>query len=112
MSLDGQSKQFLTINVISLDSNFPSFGKWSLFHLALILMHTVSNSVFLHTDIRLNSMQYSQLREKIQAPIRVARSVLIQQSLNDRFTVAFTEQVQRNGVYSLPEGSAVSPFHT
>ena len=58
-------------------------------------------------DVRLNSMQYSQLREKIQNPIRTARSVVIQQSLSDCFISAFTEQVQRNGVYRTPPGSPV-----
>ena len=57
--------------------------------------------------IRLNSMQYSQLREKIQNPIRAARSIVIHQSLSDRFIAAFTEQVQRNGVYRIPPGSPV-----
>ena len=59
------------------------------------------------TAIRLNSMQYSQLREKIQNPIRAARSIVIHQSLSDRFITAFTEQVQRNGVYRVPPGSPV-----
>ena len=52
-------------------------------------------------------MQYSQLREKIQNPIRAARSIVIHQSLSDRFITAFTEQVQRNGVYRIPPGSPV-----
>ena len=52
-------------------------------------------------------MQYSQLREKIQNPIRAARSIVIHQSLSDRFIAAFTEQVQRNGVYRIPPGSPV-----
>lgn len=41
------------------------------------------------------------------APIRVARNVVIHQSLTDRFSAAFAEQVERNGHYTLPEGSAV-----
>ena len=57
--------------------------------------------------IRLNSLQYGQLREKLQAPIRAARSIVIQQSLSDRFAAAFAEQVERNGVYILPQGSQV-----
>lgn len=52
-------------------------------------------------------MQYSQLREKIQNPIRTARDVVIHQSLSDRFFTTFTEQVQRNGVYRIPPGSPV-----
>ncbi|XP_064383296.1 transmembrane protein 129-like [Halichondria panicea] len=80
-TLDGQSKQYLTINVNSINSKFKSFS------------------------IRLNSHQYSQLTDKLQAPIRTARTVLIQQSLSDRFISAFREQVQRNGMYQIPPGS-------
>lgn len=29
LSMDGQSKQYITINVISLNSNFSSFGQYS-----------------------------------------------------------------------------------
>ena len=62
----------------------------------------------LSTGIRLNSLQYGQLRDKLLAPIRTARNVVIHQSLSDRFTAAFTEQVEMNGTYELPPGSPVS----
>lgn len=52
-------------------------------------------------------MQYSQLRDKIQNPIRTARSIVIHQSLSDRFITTFAEQVQRNGLYRIPPGSPV-----
>ena len=42
------------------------------------------------------------------SPIRVARSVLIHQSIADRFSVAFRDQVARNGAYTQPPGSPVS----
>ena len=57
--------------------------------------------------IRLNSLQYSELRDKLQAPIRTARNIVIQQSLSDRFAAAFLDQVRRNGIYFLPPGSPV-----
>ena len=57
--------------------------------------------------IRLNSLQYGELRDKLQAPIRTARNIVIQQSLSDRFAAAFLDQVRRNGVYSLLPGSPV-----
>lgn len=53
-------------------------------------------------------MQYSQLHDKIQNPIRTARNVVIHQSLSDRFFSTFTEQVQRNGTYRIPPGSPVN----
>ena len=61
--------------------------------------------------IRLNSLQYSELRDKLQAPIRTARNIVIQQSLSDRFAAAFLDQVHRNGIYSLPPGSPVGSSH-
>ena len=61
--------------------------------------------------IRLNSLQYSELRDKLQAPIRTARNIVIQQSLSDRFAAAFLDQVRRNGIYSLPPGSPVGSSH-
>ena len=60
------------------------------------------------TDIRLNSLQYSELTERLLSPIRVAQSVIIHQSIADRFTVAFRDQVNRNGTYTQPAGAPVS----
>ncbi|XP_068745791.1 E3 ubiquitin-protein ligase TM129-like [Montipora capricornis] len=54
--------------------------------------------------IRLNSTDYGDLREKLQAPIRNARNVVIHQSLSDRFIDAFKEQVSQNERYQLQEG--------
>ena len=75
--------------------------------MVIIVCTQLKLDFFFFTAIRLNSMQYSQLREKIQNPIRAARSIVIHQSLSDRFITAFTEQVQRNGVYRIPPGSPV-----
>lgn len=58
--------------------------------------------------IRLNSTDYGDLREKLQAPIRNARNVVIHQSLSDKFLEAFKEQVSHNEVYQLQEGEEVS----
>lgn len=58
--------------------------------------------------IRLNSTDYGDLREKLQAPIRNARNVVIHQSLSDKFLEAFKEQVSQNEVYQLQEGEEVS----
>lgn len=54
--------------------------------------------------IRLNSTDYGDLREKLQAPIRNARNVVIHQSLSDKFIEAFKEQVSQNTRYQLNEG--------
>ena len=57
--------------------------------------------------IRLNSTDYGDLREKLQAPIRNARNVVIHQSLSDKFIEAFKEQVIQNDVYLLQDGEEV-----
>ncbi len=67
-------------------------------------MYFLRNNVMLYMcllDIRLNSLQYSQLKDKLQAPIRTARTVVIQQSLSDQFISAFREQVHTNGTYPI-----------
>ena len=58
--------------------------------------------------IRLNSTDYGDLREKLQAPIRNARNVVIHQSLSDRFIEAFREQVSHNETYQLQGEEEVS----
>ena len=57
--------------------------------------------------IRLNSTDYGDLREKLQAPIRNARNVVIHQSLSDKFIEAFKEQVAQNDAYHLQDGEEV-----
>ena len=57
--------------------------------------------------IRLNSTDYGDLREKLQAPIRNARNVVIHQSLSDKFIEAFKEQVSQNETHQLLEGEEV-----
>lgn len=63
------------------------------------------------TDIRLNSLEYTQLTERITAPLRKARDVIIHQSLSDQFLLAFEAQVQENGRHILPPDAPVSNPH-
>ncbi|GFR96538.1 E3 ubiquitin-protein ligase TM129-like [Elysia marginata] len=53
-------------------------------------------------SIRLNSLELGDLKEKLQAPIRNARNIVIHQSLSDRFLQAFTETIQQNSVFIPP----------
>ncbi|MBN3276634.1 TM129 ligase, partial [Polyodon spathula] len=55
-------------------------------------------------DIRLNSTEYGELREKLHAPIRNAANVVIHQSLSDLFLETFKSHVEMNERYSLPRG--------
>ncbi|XP_030223982.1 E3 ubiquitin-protein ligase TM129 [Gadus morhua] len=53
-------------------------------------------------DIRLMSTEYSELREKLHAPIRSAANVVIHQTINDRFLDTFRAQADLNQPYLLP----------
>lgn len=50
----------------------------------------------------MNATEYSDLKEKLHSPIRMARDVVIKQSLSDRFLDAFKKQVDQNEVYVKP----------
>ncbi|KAK2192871.1 hypothetical protein NP493_21g07019 [Ridgeia piscesae] len=70
--------QFLNITVTSINQHVGSF------------------------TIRLNSMEYSDLKDKLQTQIRNARNIVIQQSLSDRFLEAFRLQVAENAAFHKP----------
>ncbi|XP_025095332.1 transmembrane protein 129-like isoform X2 [Pomacea canaliculata] len=53
-------------------------------------------------QIRLNSLEYSDLRSKLQAQIENTRNIMIRQSLSDQFLDAFTATVQFNPTFMLP----------
>ena len=52
-------------------------------------------------------MEYSDLKDKLQTPIRTARDVVIRQSLSDRFLDAFRRQVESNPAYHKPAGEVM-----
>lgn len=58
-------------------------------------------------SFRLNSLEYRDLKDKLQTPIRNARNIVIRQSLSDQFLETFREQVDINQVFRLP-GNMVS----
>uniref|UniRef100_UPI00398F850F E3 ubiquitin-protein ligase TM129 isoform X3 n=1 Tax=Pristiophorus japonicus TaxID=55135 RepID=UPI00398F850F len=69
--------QFLTIRVGSINPNVKPF------------------------DIRLNSTEYGELREKLHTTVRNAHNVVIHQSLSDMFLDTFKIQVELNQRYHL-----------
>ncbi|KAM9330336.1 E3 ubiquitin-protein ligase TM129 [Gastrophryne carolinensis] len=70
--------QFITIRVASVNPSIKPF------------------------DIRLNSTEYGELREKLHAPIRNAANVVIHQTLSDLFLETFRNLVEANHLYELP----------
>ena len=49
-------------------------------------------------------MEFGDLKEKLQAPVRNARNIVIHQSVTDMFLKAFIEQVDKNPLFSPPPG--------
>ncbi|XP_054648347.1 E3 ubiquitin-protein ligase TM129 isoform X1 [Dunckerocampus dactyliophorus] len=60
-------------------------------------------------DIRLNSTEYAELREKLHAPIRNSANVVIHQTISELFLETFRAQVALNQPYLLPSGQEVEP---
>ncbi|XP_026185898.1 E3 ubiquitin-protein ligase TM129 isoform X2 [Mastacembelus armatus] len=55
-------------------------------------------------DIRLNSREYAELREKLHAPIRNSANVVIHLTISELFLETFRAQVDLNQSYTLPTG--------
>ncbi|KAM3937227.1 E3 ubiquitin-protein ligase TM129 [Leptodactylus fuscus] len=60
-------------------------------------------------DIRLNSIEYGELRDKLRAPIRNAANVVILKTLSDLFLETFRTLVEANNVYELLSGQDLEP---
>ncbi|XP_061757520.1 E3 ubiquitin-protein ligase TM129 isoform X2 [Nerophis ophidion] len=60
-------------------------------------------------DIRLNSTEYAELREKLHTPIRNSANVVIHRTISELFLETFRNQVELNQPYSLPTGQELEP---
>ncbi|XP_033829966.1 E3 ubiquitin-protein ligase TM129 [Periophthalmus magnuspinnatus] len=60
-------------------------------------------------QIRLNSTEYSELRDKLHAPIRNLANVVIYQSVSELFLDTFRAHVQDNPSYSLSRVQELEP---
>ncbi|AWP12608.1 putative E3 ubiquitin-protein ligase TM129 isoform 2 [Scophthalmus maximus] len=67
------------------------------------------NPAIRHYDIRLNSTEYAELREKLHAPIRNSANVVIHQTISELFLETFKAQVDLNQPYTLPIGQEMEP---
>ncbi len=47
------------------------------------------------------------MRLLLTSPVNIARQIVIQQTVDDRFLQVFTQQITINGVYTIPNGSEV-----
>ncbi|KAG7517387.1 hypothetical protein JOB18_006582 [Solea senegalensis] len=60
-------------------------------------------------DIRLNSTEYADLREKLHAPIRNSANVVIHQTISELFLETFRAHVDLNQPYTLPTQQEIEP---
>ncbi|XP_039670263.1 E3 ubiquitin-protein ligase TM129 isoform X3 [Perca fluviatilis] len=60
-------------------------------------------------DIRLNSTEHAEFREKLHAPIRNSANVVIHQTISELFLEIFRAQVDLNQLYTLPSGQEMEP---
>ncbi|XP_012713438.1 E3 ubiquitin-protein ligase TM129 isoform X1 [Fundulus heteroclitus] len=60
-------------------------------------------------SISLNSTDYTDFREKFQAPIRTSPNVVVHQTVSELFLETFRAQVELNQRYTLPSGQEVEP---
>lgn len=81
----GTPVQILTLRVASIHPNTKSF------------------------DIRLNSTEYAELREKLHSPIRNAANVVVHLTLSELFLETFKSQVEMNQVYRHTSGQELEP---
>lgn len=65
-----------------------------------IIVHSITPGIKSFT-LRLNSMDYTEMKDRLQAPIRNARNIVIHQSLSDKFLDAFKIQVHSNARYRM-----------
>lgn len=77
------SVQFLKITVASINPHVKKFS------------------------LRLNALEYRELKDKLQAPVRNARDIVVIQSLSEQFLQAFADQIAQNPVFHIPEGMEV-----
>lgn len=68
-----------------------------------------TNSSIRPFDIRLNSTEYAELREKLHVPVRNAANVVIYQTISELFLDTFVAQVHLNEPHSLPSGQELEP---
>lgn len=52
---------------------------------------------------RLNSLSYREMKNKLQAPVEMARDIVIRMSLDDRFVEAFRQQAEMNPPYPMSD---------
>ncbi|XP_028816195.1 E3 ubiquitin-protein ligase TM129 [Denticeps clupeoides] len=77
--------QIVTLRVDSIDSRVQSF------------------------NIRLNSTEYSELREKLQAPVRNAANVVVHLTMSELFLEIFRDHVELNQMYERPTTQELEP---
>ncbi|WAR22491.1 TM129-like protein [Mya arenaria] len=79
--------------VIKTSTYFVHVAHQSDIHLSLSATeeHNIS-----YENMTLNALDYKDLKEKLQSPVRNARNIVIRQTLSEQFLHAFAEQISLN----------------
>ena len=74
----------------------------SMFTLIVLYWSTSAETVLqpLVLLCRLNALEYSDLKAKLQAQVKNARNIVVRQSLSDQFLAAFHATVSENPVFT------------
>eukprot|EP00118_Oscarella_pearsei_P004600 m.19979 g.19979 ORF g.19979 m.19979 type:complete len:393 (+) comp27939_c0_seq1:36-1214(+) len=51
--------------------------------------------------VRINSSDFGDIKDKLHAPVRNARNVVVMQTLSEQFLASFREHVEENGPYNV-----------
>ncbi|CAN9514541.1 unnamed protein product [Ophioblennius macclurei] len=73
----------------------------------LTLMVESINTSVKPFSISVNSSEYTELRDKLQAPIRNSANVVIHKTISELFLETFKAQIELNPPYRLPRGQEV-----
>jgi E3 ubiquitin-protein ligase TM129 len=68
--------------------------------IAVHLMASEQNKPLFY--LRLNTMDFDEIKQRITSPLQQAQNVVIHQSLDDRFIAAFQEYISNNPHFTLP----------
>lgn len=94
---DNQSVELVLTH--SKEVNLTIDGSPSIQYLAILVKPLDATSTIKPFYIHLNSLEYKDFTDKLQAPIRQACDIIIKQSLPEQFLDAFREHVFLNPVY-------------
>uniref|UniRef100_A0A915JZV4 E3 ubiquitin-protein ligase TM129 n=1 Tax=Romanomermis culicivorax TaxID=13658 RepID=A0A915JZV4_ROMCU len=90
------------LTVVSSDEHILSIESRSEVQYVKIKVEHISKALPPFT-IRMTSREYREMQTKVQAPLEVARGVVIQLTLHERFVESFREHAMQNPLYPMTD---------